>query len=527
MEGFILSPASYSSSPSGKQFHADVLQLVHDGRAGLQFWVQYHPLFAPGPDGLPGLHALRDPALTDLTSTTWPTFLDALAGHIRDFHDLVAVGLSDGRTTLTFVTAEVVTRLVVPALRALVARENRPTGAEHLALIADVFHRSLAWIDAAAALPRVALLPDYVRLALFTPCTDLIRTQLVAERQYVEGQYEARRVAHPTVGGDFSQFISLELALDMLHLNKAALARVAVFWIQAPAAWAPRDEILACAETLFVLLVRHLATHHLRPAFTAAIARLTAGAAAADPAVDLAQLDQFLALVHVADLIVQMVEVYHKQEMLAFVDEYDFLSAVNQEKRSFETGIDDQAAAGLDRVIDRLMDQVAHLLRTTQRPDAFTPPADRTTSVQPTPTCQQVLACLSCCTSAVTGATDKHVVDVFLGEVALRLFNVLSEHLKRFRVDPETGAVQLMADLNAYHGWATRTLRNPDAIRYFDVLKEVGNLYLVTPQHLRSLLLDGSRFEPVLRVEEAYEFVILRTDYARIKGMVEDRCAFM
>ncbi|RKP39178.1 exocyst complex component Sec10-like protein [Dimargaris cristalligena] len=295
-----------------------------------------------------------------------------------------------------------------------------------------------------------------------------------------------------------------------------------------------KQDVLECIESTFVTLLRYLGQHHIKPAFDTAIHQLAQiqllnhhHRHAAGYTYSLNSLTQYLELIHLADLIVHMVEVYYKQEMLCFVDENDFLSMCNQEKRALEAKIDDQAAAGLDHVIDVMMDQVEHILRTRQEVSDFDPPPGVSVDLRSTPACQSVLDCLSQYTTLVTRATDKHIVEVFLGEVGLRFYNILNQHIRRFRIDTGAGGFQLISDLNEYHGWASRYLKNPEIVRYFDVLKEVGHLFIVTPQHLRDLLHDAPRFEPVLRVEEVYEFVELRTDYAKIKSMVDERCVLM
>lgn len=89
---------------------------------------------------------------------------------------------------------------------------------------------------------------------------------------------------------------------------------------------------------------------------------------------DVAPLAEFFELVHIADLIQQMVEVYWKEEMVSvlwdvdshlferrihvcvfaknkIVDKHDFLNEVNKEKKAFERLLDDCVAQGMDQGI--------------------------------------------------------------------------------------------------------------------------------------------------------------------------------
>ncbi|KAJ1990462.1 F-box protein: endocytic membrane traffic, recycling ReCYcling 1, partial [Dimargaris cristalligena] len=228
---------------------------------------------------------------------------------------------------------------------------------------------------------------------------------------------------------EFHSYLSLDLALNMIHENKVAVYRLAIFWYDAPEDWRMKQDVLECIESTFVTLLRYLGQHHIKPAFDTAIHQLAQiqllnhhHRHAAGYTYSLNSLTQYLELIHLADLIVHMVEVYYKQEMLCFVDENDFLSMCNQEKRALEAKIDDQAAAGLDHVIDVMMDQVEHILRTRQEVSDFDPPPGVSVDLRSTPACQSVLDCLSQYTTLVTRATDKHIVEVFLGEVGLRFY---------------------------------------------------------------------------------------------------------
>lgn len=92
----------------------------------------------------------------------------------------------------------------------------------------------------------------------------------------------------------------------------------------------------------------------------------------------------FFELVHVADLILQMVQVFYAEEMCKHIDKMDFLNEANKEKKSFERMIDDGVAAGLDKSIEVMIDQVAYILATMQLPTDFNPEEGTDIELQPT-----------------------------------------------------------------------------------------------------------------------------------------------
>lgn len=88
----------------------------------------------------------------------------------------------------------------------------------------------------------------------------------------------------------------------------------------------------------------------------------------------------FFELVHVADLILQMVQVYYAEEMCKHIDKMDFLNEANKEKKAFERMIDDGVAAGLDKSIEVLIGQVQFILTTMQLPTDYNP--DENTDIE-------------------------------------------------------------------------------------------------------------------------------------------------
>jgi hypothetical protein len=71
-------------------------------------------------------------------------------------------------------------------------------------------------------------------------------------------------------------------------------------------------------------------------------------------------------------------------------------------------------------------------------------------------------------------------------------------------------------------------LEIPEVGRHFEVLQEIGNLYVVSdPETLKKLVNDASRYKNYLRIEELMEFVERRADYkTKYKKLVESGMLF-
>ncbi|KAF9549108.1 F-box protein: endocytic membrane traffic, recycling ReCYcling 1 [Mortierella hygrophila] len=290
---------------------------------------------------------------------------------------------------------------------------------------------------------------------------------------------------------EMNSLLSVELALHLIHLDKDALQRLAAF--------AGLGGVLGGRVAIQQLGRYKPSTTH---------------GGGVTPLMD------FFELVHVADLILQMVQVYYAEEMCKHIDKMDFLNEANKEKKSFERMIDDGVAAGLDKSIEVMIDQVAYILATMQLPTDFNPEEGADIELQPTNACREAVTCLTTHTKMLIGCTDKHTLDVFFQELGLRLFNCLTKHLRSNVVSSQGGFV-LICDLNHYYNFIVG-LKQPTLNPNFLALKELGNLFIIqSPSDLKQLIHDMERFGGILRIEDVFEFAEMRSDWKSIQRIVE------
>ncbi|KAJ2702212.1 F-box protein: endocytic membrane traffic, recycling ReCYcling 1 [Coemansia sp. IMI 209128] len=371
--------------------------------------------------------------------------------------------------------------------------------------------------------------------------------------------------------------ISIDLCLNMLLTNRDAINRLSVF-TEAPPDMRLRKLAQEAIESVFCILLQSIG-NHTRPAFARIVAELKqlektamismvsqegrhAAAASASGApgdhtsaashaaaggggsaysAQLIQAEKelrekftavelrFFELIHLCDLTVQMLEIYYKKDMCAFINESDFLNICNQEKKALEHAIDDNVAIGMDCVIEIILRQTQHILDTEQHSSDYHPDSNTSLTLTPTMACARAVQFLSESTAVLQCmTTQKQMRDVFLGEIGVRLFNVLLDNIKRFQIT-EPGGFQLIADLNLYYDWAVAIV-DPETLRFFTALKDLANCFILAPKDLRGFLRDQySRhtFDGVMRSEEVYDVVACRADYRAIRSQVEGHCDFM
>lgn len=264
---------------------------------------------------------------------------------------------------------------------------------------------------------------------------------------------------------------SIDVALNLIHAAKSSLERAAQFI----ALGGPPGEIARekCSE-IYLILIDTIGNKHVKPGFDKAIEHLSAynprdsspdnPNGHAGPVV--APLTTFLELVNVGDLIQQMLDVFFEQEIIAMgiTRRDDFISAPVKDKRKFESMLDERVASGLGKGIDVLMDEVEYLCATEQLPTDFNPitqvfdaeTANKRASVfgvgdidvSPTTPCLHIIDIITKHVCMLQGSTDKALIDVFVQEVAQRLFQALVKHIKRQRISP-LGAMRLLSGISS------------------------------------------------------------------------------
>ncbi|KIV78341.1 hypothetical protein PV11_10066 [Exophiala sideris] len=341
---------------------------------------------------------------------------------------------------------------------------------------------------------------------------------------------------------------SIEIALNLVHAAKSSLERAAQF---TKLAVEPGESARKQCSAIFVLLLHSVGVRHVKAGFDKAIDHLSnynprdTTSNSDTETVQVAPLATFLELVNVGDLIQQMLDVFYESELvrLGISKRDDFLDVNIKEKRKFEAMLDERVAAGLGKGIDALMDEAEYICATTQLPTDFYPELAHADGLngtkpgagamvmdfsgQPTTTASRVIALVSHHTGMLTGATEKTLLDVFTAEVGLRLFTVLTKHIKRQRIST-LGALALLSDLTAYANFVAH-FKNNDLISYYTALREVAQIYLIGGESERdvaemaTIISDAERYKGVFTVEEVVEFAERRSDWLLVKGRVEGK----
>ena len=96
------------------------------------------------------------------------------------------------------------------------------------------------------------------------------------------------------------------------------------------------------------------------------------------------------------------------------------------EKKQFDRNSDNNVAQGMDKAIQVVITQVDRILETTQLPTDYNPSSKSRSGVvydlKPTKACVDVVRCLEAYTRLLNGVTNRDTLELFFGEVGVRLF---------------------------------------------------------------------------------------------------------
>ncbi|WFD32741.1 F-box protein: endocytic membrane traffic, recycling ReCYcling 1 [Malassezia sp. CBS 17886] len=317
-----------------------------------------------------------------------------------------------------------------------------------------------------------------------------------------------------------STMLSLETAIELINIARLALQRVDVLRVLGGALSARVQPVI---ERTVLQLLAALDDEHLRPGFAKAREQLGAyDPRALDAASDgMEPLVLFFELVHVADTMQQMIQVFFDQTAATMLGKTDFTNAAVREKKRLENDLDDNVAEGLNAGVELFVQHVEHIVLTQQGPRDFYPETDVALDVS-----QPTRACVACCDALreycamLATCAEKALLDVFYQEIGFRLYAVLCKHLKR-QIISLSGGFQVISDLNAYYNFIV-SLRQPALTSIFGALKMVGSLYIVDePKELAKLVRDASLGRGTLRSEEMYEFLRSRCDFKTIERNID------
>lgn len=331
-----------------------------------------------------------------------------------------------------------------------------------------------------------------------------------------------------------NEVFSPQVALEILNEARVSLGRLLQFREFTVAA--VRSDIFATMQEEFMDVIECVGHEHLRPGFEKAMKYLKDYNPKELSLINEALEDQvieplviFFELINMADMIVQMIDIFYKEEMInrkIVKHENSVLNPSLQSKKSLEGLVDKYVADGLNIGIDVLFREIDSVYLSSLLDNDYNPPPNKALAMDgPTVSAKRVVLILDDNIDLLVDSADKSIVEVFQQEVAERFFQAIIKTLKRSTISVD-GAVTLITDLNLYYDFIITHIKSNKRMVFplFQALKNVGSVYLIAGDESKAigqLVSDLSKFNGIFSQEEIYEFVQRRQDWPLIKKDVE------
>ncbi|KAI5967964.1 RCY1 [Candida margitis] len=352
----------------------------------------------------------------------------------------------------------------------------------------------------------------------------------VSKENFTEMQAKAKILSENIKSLD--KILSPEVVLEIINNATTALNRLLTFKDFTIASL--RSDIYSSTQEISIDVMDTIGLEHLTPGFEKALTYLQTynpnsstyttqhNEKFAEPIV------LFFDLINMADVIIQMVDFFYKEEMLnkkIVKHENSILNPSLQSKKKLEALVDKNVADGLNIGIELLVHQIETIYSELLLDTDYNPPSDSAMAFGPTNAAQKATGILEENMNLLVDSADKSVVDVFQQEIAERFFQVIVKLLKK-RTISVTGATNLISDLNLYYDFMLEHIKSNKRLimPLYQALKKIGNLYLISGDDSKSigkLVSDLSKFNGIFGQEEIYEFVQRREDWPLIKKHVE------
>lgn len=328
-----------------------------------------------------------------------------------------------------------------------------------------------------------------------------------------------------------TKIFSPELILETLNDAKTSLHKLLKFRDFSIASL--KNDIFASMQDIFINVMDTIGNEHLKPGFNKGLEYLqtynpsskTYSESHNESFVE--PLVLFFELINMADLIIQMVDIFYKEEMIKkniVKRENSILNPSLQNKKKLEGLVDKYVADGLNVGVEVLVNEIDNVFKNNHTND-YNPSADTPPNFGPTETAHKAVQILEENIDLLVDSADSSIVEVFQQEIAERFFQVIVKNLKKSTISV-AGATNLISDINLYYDFIIAHIRSNKRliVPLYQALKKVGNIYLIGGDDAKAigkLVSDLSKFNGIFGQEEIYEFVQRRQDWPIIKRHVE------
>ncbi|KAI0952330.1 hypothetical protein AcV7_008177 [Taiwanofungus camphoratus] len=270
--------------------------------------------------------------------------------------------------------------------------------------------------------------------------------------------------------------VSVEVAERMLKWHAEAIGRCVEL--------SPANDVPKHAFALLRVLAAAIGSAYTETAVETVQARLEAWDAKSEPSL------QALMVLHEVDLICHLWQHYVNMALLPLASSS---VTVRREMVVFNNQSVSRIEGAANHVMQRLADAIITWLAAQlakQKRNDFKPRNDDLSFAR-----VNTEPCIACCEilervrdAAKTNLSGKNL-EVFLTEIGIAFHSLLLDHLKKFPVSA-TGGLMLAKDIKSYQDIIS-TFSIPSLYERFEFIRQLGNVFLVRPDILKSYITEG------------------------------------
>ncbi|CAG8657677.1 3453_t:CDS:10, partial [Dentiscutata heterogama] len=290
--------------------------------------------------------------------------------------------------------------------------------------------------------------------------------------------------------------LSINTAMLILKIHAEAIRRAVKL--------SPFTELPKFAGVLFYVLLEYIGKQYVETALDTCLDQISV----MDPKSDL--YFKSFSVIKVAGDTIHLAQNHFQSAILPLASpSLTMHRDLTSDKNRFMMGVENKINSTVQKMIDAIISRLNYLLSRQKKVDFRPRDEDDVIASLATAPCNNCVECLKKVHANVSKCLDSKNMEHFLTEIGNSFHSMLLEHFKKFSVSPAGGLV-LTKDIAKYQETIT-LFKIPQLDERFEMLRQLGNLFIVKPEILKSVLNEG--YLAKVDIKYILPYLQARTDF--------------
>ncbi|RIB24859.1 exocyst complex protein [Gigaspora rosea] len=290
--------------------------------------------------------------------------------------------------------------------------------------------------------------------------------------------------------------LSVNYAMLILKIHAEAIRRAVKL--------SPFTELPKFAGVLFYVLLEYIGKQYIETALDTCLDQISV----MDPKSEL-HFKSF-SVIKVAGDIIHLAQNHFQSAILPLASpSLTMHRDLTSDKNRFMMGVENKINSTAQKMIDAIISRLNYLLSRQKKVDFRPRDEDDVIASLATAPCNNCVECLKKVHASISQCLDGKNMEHVLTEIGNSFHSMLLEHFKKFSVSPAGGLV-LTKDIAKYQETIT-IFKVPKLDERFEMLRQLGNLFIVKPEILKSVLNEG--YLAKVDIKYILPYLQARTDF--------------